>query len=158
MAEVHHVLPQRDNFVLYETGTLVNTDNSSNAALENAFSEVAIRKWSCKRRRGRSTTQHFITHRQRPTSVICRIDVMSTRTTANYLGSSRPRRSRGHEPAQSREICRMTPIIKLLYLMPHHHRQSVPRCPYCFPSASTLSKTKITTTYREERRRRETCG
>ena len=44
MAEVHHVLPQRDNFVLCETGKLVNTDNSSNAALEDAFSEVAIRK------------------------------------------------------------------------------------------------------------------
>jgi len=44
MAEVHHVLPQRDNFVLCETGKLVNPDDASGAALEDALGEVAKRK------------------------------------------------------------------------------------------------------------------
>ena len=44
MAEVHHVLPQRDNFVLCETGKLVNPDDASSVALEDTLGEVARRK------------------------------------------------------------------------------------------------------------------
>ena len=44
MAEVHHVLCQRDNLILCETGKLVNPDDASGAALEDALSEVAVRK------------------------------------------------------------------------------------------------------------------
>ena len=39
MAKVHHVLPQRDNFVLCETSKLVNPDDASSPALKDAFIE-----------------------------------------------------------------------------------------------------------------------
>lgn len=41
---MNHVLPQRDQSVLCETGKLVNPDDASGAALEDALGEVAIRK------------------------------------------------------------------------------------------------------------------
>jgi len=44
MAEVHHVLPTRENQILCETGKLVNPDDASGAALEDALSAVATRK------------------------------------------------------------------------------------------------------------------
>jgi len=44
LAEVHHVLPLRDNAVLSEEGKLVNPDDASGAALEAALQEVAERR------------------------------------------------------------------------------------------------------------------
>ena len=44
MAEVHHVLPQRDNLVLCDEGKLINPDDASGAALESVLNEVAARK------------------------------------------------------------------------------------------------------------------
>jgi len=41
LAEVHHVLPMRDNLILSEEGKLVNPDDASGAALEAALVEVA---------------------------------------------------------------------------------------------------------------------
>ena len=46
LAEVHHVLPQRDNVTLSEEGKLVNPDDATGAALEAALDEVAERKSS----------------------------------------------------------------------------------------------------------------
>ena len=44
MAEVHHVLTQRDNSILCEAGKVVNPDDASGAALEDALGDVAVRK------------------------------------------------------------------------------------------------------------------
>lgn len=44
MAEVNHVLTQRDNSILCEAGKVVNPDDASGAALEDALGDVAVRK------------------------------------------------------------------------------------------------------------------
>jgi len=44
LAEVHHVLPQRDNSTLSEVGKLLNPDDAGGAALEATLAEVAERK------------------------------------------------------------------------------------------------------------------
>jgi len=46
LAEVHHVLPLRDNSVLSEEGKLVNPDDATGAALESALKEVTDRRSS----------------------------------------------------------------------------------------------------------------
>ena len=46
LAEVHHVLAQRDNLVLSEEGKLVNPDDATGAALEVALGDVAHRRIS----------------------------------------------------------------------------------------------------------------
>jgi len=50
LAEVHHVLPMRDNAILSEEGKLVNPDDATGAALEAALVEVA----DCKSFQGKS--------------------------------------------------------------------------------------------------------
>lgn len=50
LAEIHHVLPMRDNLILSEEGKLVNPDDASGAALEAALVEVA----ECKSYQGKS--------------------------------------------------------------------------------------------------------
>lgn len=50
LAEVHHVLPMRDNLILSEEGKRVNPDDASGAALEAALVEVA----ECKSYQGKS--------------------------------------------------------------------------------------------------------
>eukprot|EP00804_Cyclotella_cryptica_P026552 CCRYP_015394-RC/>CCRYP_015394-RC protein AED:0.06 eAED:0.06 QI:168/1/1/1/0.85/0.76/21/3141/1947 len=44
MAEVHHILPLRDNLVLCDEGKLINPDDASGAALESVLNDVATRK------------------------------------------------------------------------------------------------------------------
>lgn len=44
MAEVHHVLSQRDNLVLCDEGKQINPDDASGAALESVLNDVAIRR------------------------------------------------------------------------------------------------------------------
>lgn len=44
MAEVHHVLSQRDNLILCDEGKHINPDDASGAALESVLNDVAIRK------------------------------------------------------------------------------------------------------------------
>ena len=44
MAEVHHVLSQRDNLILCDEGKHINPDDASGAALESVLNEVAIRR------------------------------------------------------------------------------------------------------------------
>jgi len=44
LAEVHHVLPQRDNHILSEEGKLINPDDASGAALEEVLEEVGCKK------------------------------------------------------------------------------------------------------------------
>lgn len=44
MAEVHHVLSQRDNLILCDEGKEINPDDASGAALESVLNDVAIRR------------------------------------------------------------------------------------------------------------------
>ncbi len=55
LAEVHHVLPNRDNDILSEEGKLVNPDDATGAALEAVLAEVADRKVS----RGKLAADHW---------------------------------------------------------------------------------------------------
>lgn len=44
MAEVHHVLSQRDNAILCDKGKQINPDDASGAALESVLNDVALRR------------------------------------------------------------------------------------------------------------------
>ena len=44
MAEVHHVLSQRDNAILCDKGKQINPDDASGAALESILNDIALRR------------------------------------------------------------------------------------------------------------------